>query len=184
MRRAHPGQLGPIAGGWPFHRRDPRRGRQGNWRANGPSVGADVGLPLVKGRLSCWSSRCLGRRGHQQAAWLASAMATWATTSRERTTPNRMAMGRKPVGDVVRHRGGGQHRRDESRRSGRQRKPSAGGRGSGQCGHRRPLRRHQPVLRGGRRPGAMEEWIADNLSGHLAESTVRQYAGVYGKWKA
>ena len=30
----------------------------------------------------------------------------------------------------------------------------------------------------------VEEWIEENLEGYLAESTTKQYAGVYGKWRA
>ena len=30
----------------------------------------------------------------------------------------------------------------------------------------------------------VEEWIEDNLCGYLADSTAKQYAGVYGKWRA
>ncbi|CAE7256585.1 unnamed protein product [Symbiodinium microadriaticum] len=30
----------------------------------------------------------------------------------------------------------------------------------------------------------VDEWIEDNLCGYLAESTTKQYAGVYGKWRA
>ena len=30
----------------------------------------------------------------------------------------------------------------------------------------------------------VEEWVEENLSGYLAESTTRQYSGVYGKWRA
>ena len=30
----------------------------------------------------------------------------------------------------------------------------------------------------------VEEWIEENLSGYLAESAAKQYAGVYGKWRA
>ena len=30
----------------------------------------------------------------------------------------------------------------------------------------------------------VDEWVEENLSGHLAESTTRQYSGVYGKWRA
>ena len=30
----------------------------------------------------------------------------------------------------------------------------------------------------------VEEWIEENLCGYLADSTTKQYAGVYGKWRA
>ncbi|CAE7377685.1 unnamed protein product, partial [Symbiodinium necroappetens] len=30
----------------------------------------------------------------------------------------------------------------------------------------------------------VDEWVDENLCGYLAESTTKQYAGVYGKWKA
>ena len=30
----------------------------------------------------------------------------------------------------------------------------------------------------------IDEWVEENLTGYLAESTTRQYSGVYGKWRA
>ena len=75
-----------------------------------------------------------------------------------------------------------------------------GGQDAGRAGGRKPARREKAIVAVGEaaveadhdlgRPfegevGArVDEWIEDNLCGYLAESTTKQYAGIYGKWRA